>query len=179
MSELQKIPNVGKRTEDDLLALGYTTIDSLKGIKAEELYKQECELRGCLLDKCQLYLLRAVEYFVNTDKPNLDKCKWWYWKDEFIEVAPCGTICSQCDFFPIQCKGCRQIKGKVFWTKFTNDECCKVYDCCVNKKKQKNCSQCSALPCERFTKDPTISDEQNNANLKIMLNNLKNSKNDK
>ena len=58
MGELRKIPNVGKRTEDDLLALGYTTIDSLKGIKAEELYKQECELRGGLLYKCQLYLVQ-------------------------------------------------------------------------------------------------------------------------
>lgn len=62
MSELKNIPNVGKRTEQDLLAMGYTTIASLKGKTAQELYDEECALRGTLLDRCQLYLYRAVEY---------------------------------------------------------------------------------------------------------------------
>ena len=31
MSELRKIPNVGKATEADLIAMGYTTIESLRG----------------------------------------------------------------------------------------------------------------------------------------------------
>ena len=35
MSELRRIPNVGKRTEQDLLAMGYTTIASLKGKSGE------------------------------------------------------------------------------------------------------------------------------------------------
>ena len=39
MSELRKIPNVGKATEKDLIAMGYTTIESLKGKTAEQLYK--------------------------------------------------------------------------------------------------------------------------------------------
>ena len=56
MSELRKIPNVGKTTEKDLIAMGYTTIASLKGKKAEQLYKEECALRGELIDRCQLYL---------------------------------------------------------------------------------------------------------------------------
>ena len=30
MSELRRIPGVGKETEKDLLALGYTTIESLR-----------------------------------------------------------------------------------------------------------------------------------------------------
>ena len=66
MSELRKIPNVGETTEQDLIAMGYTTIESLKGKSADELYAEECALRGCTLDRCQLYLYRAVEYFVNT-----------------------------------------------------------------------------------------------------------------
>ena len=36
MSELRKIPNVGKATEKDLIAMGYTTIESLKGKTAEQ-----------------------------------------------------------------------------------------------------------------------------------------------
>lgn len=49
MSELRRIPNVGKRTEQDLLAMGYTTIASLKGKSGEELYAEECALRGFTL----------------------------------------------------------------------------------------------------------------------------------
>ena len=67
MSELRKIPNVGKATERDLIAMGYTTKESLKGKTADELYSEECALRGCMLDRCQLYLYRAVEYFVGSD----------------------------------------------------------------------------------------------------------------
>ena len=39
MSELRKIPNVGETTEQDLIAMGYTTIESLKGKSADELYR--------------------------------------------------------------------------------------------------------------------------------------------
>lgn len=66
MSELRTIPNIGACTEQDLILMGYTTIASLRGKSAEELYAEECRLRGCTLDRCQLYLYRAVEYFVNT-----------------------------------------------------------------------------------------------------------------
>ena len=44
MSELRKIPNVGKRTEEDLIAMGYATIASLRGIPAQRLYEEECAL---------------------------------------------------------------------------------------------------------------------------------------
>lgn len=81
MTELRKISNVGPRTEADLLAMGYTTIESLKGKTAEELYAEECRMRGCQIDRCQLYLYRAVVYFVNTENPDPAKCKWWLWKD--------------------------------------------------------------------------------------------------
>lgn len=51
-----------------------------------------------------------------------------------------------------------------------------VYDCCVNGKKLKNCGACGSLPCDKFTKDPTISDEQNAANLEKMVARLKGNK---
>ncbi len=56
MSELRTIPNIGACTEQDLILMGYTTIASLRGKSAEELYAEECRLRGCTLDRCQLYL---------------------------------------------------------------------------------------------------------------------------
>lgn len=40
MSELRKIPNVGKATENALTAMGYTTIESLKSRSAEQLYAE-------------------------------------------------------------------------------------------------------------------------------------------
>ena len=168
MSELRNIPNVGDQTEQDLLAMGYTTIDSLKGKRAEELYEEECRLRGCTIDRCQLYLYRAVEYFVNTDHPDPEKCKWWLWKDDYVEPSPCGAVCVECGNFPSACSGCRKIRGKVFWLQYTDKDVCPIYQCCREKKKH-DCGGCPELPCARFMKDPTLSDEENETHLKQMM----------
>lgn len=172
MSELRTIPNIGACTEQDLILMGYTTIASLRGKSAEELYAEECRLRGCTLDRCQLYLYRAVEYFVNTGNPDPMKCKWWFWKDDFVEPSPCGAVCVECASFPLECGGCRKIKGKVFWLRYTGDDVCRIYDCCRTKRK-KNCGDCPDLPCGYFVKDPTVSDEQNEANLCKMVERLR------
>ena len=172
MGELRKIPNVGKRTEQGLMDMGYTTAESLKGKTGEELYEEECRLRGCEIDRCQLYLYRAVEYYIHTENPDPEKCKWWFWKDAFVEPSPCGAVCAECGRFPGQCAGCRKIRGKVFWTQYLDWDCCAVYACCVKEKGRENCGGCEHLPCERFIKDPTVSDEQNKAGLCRMLGNL-------
>ena len=57
MSELRTIPNIGACTEQDLILMGYTTIASLRGKSAEELYAEECRLRGCTLDRCHLHFI--------------------------------------------------------------------------------------------------------------------------
>lgn len=99
MSELRKIPNVGKQTEQDLIAMGYITIESLRGKSAQQLYDEECALKGQLVDRCQLYLYRAVEYFVNSENPDISKCHWWLWKDDFAKPSPCGALCAECALF--------------------------------------------------------------------------------
>lgn len=167
----RKLPNVGVQTEQDLLAMGYTSIDSLKGVKSDDLYQKECDLRGCSIDRCQLYLYRALEYYINSENPDIEKCKWWYWKDDYFYPSPCGARCVNCKSFPKECKGCRNIKGKVFWTQYTGDTVCPIWKCC-SEQKRKNCGNCPDLPCVRFMKDPTISDEENEANLKKMIDNL-------
>lgn len=159
----RKLPNVGVQTEQDLLAMGYTSIDSLNGVKADDLYQKECDLRGCSIDRCQLYLYRALEYYINSENPDIKKCKWWYWKDDYFYPSPCGARCVNCKSFPKECKGCRNIKGKVFWTQYTGDTVCPIWKCC-SEQKRKNCGNCPDLPCVRFMKDPTISDEENEAN---------------
>ena len=172
---LRSIPNVGQQTELELLAMGYTSVESLKGAKAEDLYNEECRLRGCTIDRCQLYLYRALEYFVNTENPDIGKCRWWYWKDDFFYPSPCGARCVECSSFPEKCKGCRKIKGKVFWLKFTGDDACPIWKCCKERKRE-NCGGCPELPCRHFMKDPSISDEENEANLRKMIENLENTR---
>ena len=109
MSELRKIPNVGETTEQDLIAMGYTTIESLKGKSADELYAEECALRGCTLDRCQLYLYRAVEYFVNTENPiggigktNMSRCR-------LAGLSAWSAVC-----FPCNAPDVGRLKGKSF-----------------------------------------------------------------
>ena len=173
MSELKKLPNVGKATERDLLAMGYTTVDSLKGKTAEELYAEECALRGFTLDRCQLYLYRALVWWINAENPDPAKSRWWFWKDEFASPSPCGTICAECPSFPSACGGCRKTEGKAPWLTYAGPEACPVYACCVREKGQKHCGGCPALPCERFMKDPAVPDEVNEAHLRQRLKNLK------
>ena len=176
MSELRNIPNVGAATERDLIAMGYKTIESLKGKTAEELYAEECALRGTTIDRCQLYLYRAVVYWVNADDPVPSKCPWRYWKDEYVMPSPCGAVCSDCARFPSECAGCRKIKGKVYWLKYAGGDVCPVYSCCRSVRGFDTCGDCDKLPCEKFVKDPTISDEENEAHLKAMVSRLKGDK---
>ncbi len=166
-----KLPNVGKQTEHDLLAMGYTSIESLKGKKADDLYQEECHLRGCAIDRCQLYLYRALEYYINTESPDVNKSKWWYWKDDYFYPSPCGAKCVECPSFPKTCKGCRKIKGKAFWLQYTDYDLCPIWKCC-KEQNRKHCGGCPQLPCARFMKDPSLSDQENEANLKRMINNL-------
>ena len=81
MGELQKIPGVGKNMEQHLRALGYETIESLRGADPEEMYARECALCGRTLDRCVLYVYRCAVYFAETEHPEPEKCKWWNWKD--------------------------------------------------------------------------------------------------
>ncbi len=81
MSELRKIPGVGKETEKDLLMLGYTTIESLKNADPEEMYERECLMKGCKIDRCQLYVYRCAVYYASEKNPESEKLKWWNWKD--------------------------------------------------------------------------------------------------
>ena len=81
MGELRKIPGVGKKTEEDLIMLGYETIESLKNTDPEELYNKECLLKGCKIDRCQLYVYRCAVYYASNEKHDPELLKWWNWKD--------------------------------------------------------------------------------------------------
>lgn len=83
IGELRQIPGVGKQTEQDLIAIGYATIDSLRGADPEELYEQECIRQGAKVDRCVLYVYRCAVYYANTAPEEREPAllKWWNWKD--------------------------------------------------------------------------------------------------
>lgn len=86
-------------------------------------------------------------------------------------LSPCGIECNTCPKYPKVCGGCRTIEGKPWWLGYTEFSQCAVYECC-HAQNRKTCAGCEHLPCERFTKDPSVSDEENSAHLRVMLENL-------
>lgn len=34
-------------------------------------------------------------------------------------ISCCGTICSECEFYPADYQGCEEIEGKVSWLEYT------------------------------------------------------------
>lgn len=89
-------------------------------------------------------------------------------------ISCCGVVCSECKSFSKECKGCPEIKGKVFWLEYTGEDICDIYDCCINEKGLGHCGKCGNLPCERYSKtDPTKSPEENAADQRKQLEQLR------
>lgn len=80
-TDLQKIPYVGKKTEKDLILLGFDSIASFKGADPEVMYEKECALKGVKIDRCQLYVYRMAVYYAENEVHDPEKLKWWNWKD--------------------------------------------------------------------------------------------------
>ncbi|WMI82202.1 DUF3795 domain-containing protein [Anaerotignum sp. MB30-C6] len=78
-------------------------------------------------------------------------------------ISCCGVICSLCQYFPKDCRGCSAIQGKAFWLAFTGEKVCNIYQCCVKEKGFHNCGQCKDLPCNFFAQayDPTKTKKEN------------------
>lgn len=76
-------------------------------------------------------------------------------------INPCAYECdSNCPHYITECKGCSEIKGKVFWAKYYQKDTCPIYEC-ATEKGFKHCGYCSELPCNIWyeTRDPSITDE--------------------
>ena len=81
-TDLLTIPYVGKNTKQDLLNLGITCVEDLKGQDPEELFKKDCERKKYQEDRCQLYVFRMIVYYAEHETKEKEKLKWWYWKDK-------------------------------------------------------------------------------------------------
>jgi len=79
---LQLIPGVGPELAQQFHDIGINRISDLTGKVPEELYSQMCAKHGVRLDRCVLYVCRCSVYFAETQNPDPEKLKWWYWKDK-------------------------------------------------------------------------------------------------
>lgn len=88
-------------------------------------------------------------------------------------LSCCGTQCRECAFYGTMCKGCNESAGKVFHA--PEGQACPIYECSVNQKKQKSCGGCQKLPCDiwRNTKDPSMSDEEFENNIRQRVENVR------
>ncbi len=81
-TDLMNIPYVGVNTKKSLIKMGITCIEDLKGKNPYELYLNDCKIKNCKVDKCQLYLFRMAVYYAEHTILENEKLKWWYWKDK-------------------------------------------------------------------------------------------------
>ena len=83
LKELATIPGVGKSIAADLLNIGIHKITDLKGKDPEKLFELSNKHAGIIQDRCLLYVFRCAVYYAETpdNKLEMDKLKWWYWKD--------------------------------------------------------------------------------------------------
>lgn len=90
---------------------------------------------------------------------------------EILNLSCCGTECETCYCYGEMCKGCNELRGKVF---HSPEKACPIYGCSINKNKFATCANCEKLPCDiwRATKDPNMSDEEFEANIAERVKNL-------
>jgi hypothetical protein len=81
LKDLRRIPGVGKSIAQDLFDQGFRSVDALRGQDPQAMYERQCELQGCHVDRCWLYVARCAVYFAQASRPDAEKLKWWNWKD--------------------------------------------------------------------------------------------------
>jgi len=81
MSEIEKIPGVGKKMAEALKLIGINTVADLKDRDPEALYIRLCAAKGQNVDRCVLYVFRCAVYYASEKIHEPGKLKWWYWKD--------------------------------------------------------------------------------------------------
>ena len=67
--------STGDKLKDKKLIVSFTSG------APEEMYQKECDVRGQMVDRCQLYMYRMAVYYASSKNPDPKKLKWWIWKD--------------------------------------------------------------------------------------------------
>jgi predicted RecB family nuclease len=79
--DLKRIPGVGDKIADQLMALGCRSVEDLKDRDPEELYIALCAQKGEQVDRCVLYVFRSAVYYASNREHDPELLKWWNWKD--------------------------------------------------------------------------------------------------
>ena len=82
MSDLRNVPGIGARKEQELMELGYDSLEKLKSADPDELYFRACMKECRQLDKCVLYAFRCAVAYANDPNPDPTKYRWWYFCDK-------------------------------------------------------------------------------------------------
>jgi len=82
IANLLCIPSIGPKVGEMLVEIGITKVADLKNRSPEKLYKQVCDFRGEILDRCVLYHFRCAVYFATNEHHKPELLKWWSWKDD-------------------------------------------------------------------------------------------------
>ncbi|WP_338847763.1 helix-hairpin-helix domain-containing protein [Massilia sp. W12] len=83
LADLRRIPGVGKSIAQDFYDQGLRAVTDFIGRDPQQLYQRQCEIQGCHVDRCWLYVARLAVYFAETAPAQHEKSKllWWNWKD--------------------------------------------------------------------------------------------------
>lgn len=84
LKDLQRMPNIGPSTAIDLWDLGIRKQDDLCRRDPQAMYDELMAQRGAYIDRCQLYVFRAVVYYAETLQPAPQLVPWWKWSDKAI-----------------------------------------------------------------------------------------------
>ena len=78
MSDLRNVPGIGAKKEQELMELGYNSLEALKDANPDELYVKACLHQNEQLDKCVLYAFRCAVAYAKDPNPDPGKYRWWY-----------------------------------------------------------------------------------------------------
>ena len=79
LKDLRRIPGVGKSIAQDLLDLGFQSVEDLRGHDPQEMYERFCEMQGVRIDRCLLYVFRCAVYYASNEQHDPELLKWWNW----------------------------------------------------------------------------------------------------
>ena len=80
-TDLLVIPGIGVKIKNDLIQIGYESVESLRNNNPEFLYEKLCVMKGHIVDRCVLYVIRCAVYFASNKIKDPEKLKWYNWKD--------------------------------------------------------------------------------------------------
>lgn len=82
MSDLRNVPGIGAKKEQELMELGYDSLEALKSADPDELYVKACLHQSQQLDKCVLYAFRCAVAYAKDPNHDPSKYRWWYFCDD-------------------------------------------------------------------------------------------------